>query len=444
MKQIVLGGASKRKTPPQPQRKRRRRRTGRQALNYILLLIVAAVIMLTLSMTVLFHVSVITTDGLTKYAPQALIDACGVKEGDNLLRINERTVRKKILDAFPYVEELKLRRVLPDKLVLQVTEAAVLGACENEGSYVIVGESGRILETGATSVPKDAMEVYGMYLFEPEVGRILGQFTKEQQDRLKKEKEAASKASSAAAEKAAKSGVSSTASAPTEAEQFLNGKSEQETEAEAFQTLLDLVNAVEATGFRNITMVDLSDRLNTAVVYDDRILIELGSVADLSYKLQFANHILEQQLPSSFQGVIDASYPSTSKTVSAMAGDITEKLESRRAKAGQNEETDDPYGLKPGTGNSKSEAGGGSASQEEGNPLLALKPKKEEPEEASSDSGSSQDSSSSESGDADKSEEEENSSSMIGPYSPEMLALKPGPQITSSDTAESEPENASE
>lgn len=440
MKQIVLGGAPKRKTPPQPQKKRRRRRTGRQALNYILLLIVAAAIMVTLSMTVLFHVSVITTDGLTKYVPQALIDACGVREGDNLLRINERTVRKKILDAFPYVEELKLRRVLPDKLVLQVTEAAVLGACENDGSYVIVGETGRILETGASSVPEDAMEVYGMYLFEPEVGRILGQFTKEQRDRLKKEKDAASKASSAAAEKAAKSGVSAAAD-PTDAELFLNGKSEEEMEADAFRTLSDLVAAVEATGFRNITMVDLSDSLNTAVVYDGRILIELGSVADLNYKLEFATHILENQLPVGFEGVIDASYLPTSKTASAMAGDITEKLESRRAKAIQNEETDGVYGLKPGKADAAGQSSDSGASEETGNPLLALKPKTEEPE-ASSDTSASQESGSSESSAVTESADGE--SSMIGPYSPDMLALKPGPKVTSSDAAESEPEKASE
>lgn len=439
MKQIVLGGAPKRKNPPQPQKKRRRRRTGRQALNYILLLLVAAAIMVALSMTVLFHVSAITTDGLTKYAPQALIDACGVKEGDNLLRINERTVRRKILAAFPYVEELKLRRVLPDKLVLQVTEAAVLGACEYEGSYVIVGETGRILETGASSVPEDAMEVYGMYLYEPEVGRVLGQFTKEQQDKLKKEKEAASKAASAAAEKASKSGTSSAASVPTDAELFLNGKSEQETEAAAFQTLSDLVAAVEETGFRNITMVDLSDSLNTAVVYDNRVLIELGSVADLSYKLQFVTHILEKQLPAGFQGVIDASYLPTSKTASSMAGDITEKLQSRRAKATENQEPDDLTGLKPKTAQS---SGNEASSEEEGNPLLALKPKKEEPD-ASSAASSSQ-TSSNESSAADESADEENASSMTGPYSPDMLALKPGPKITSSDAGESSSENASE
>lgn len=429
MKQIVLGGAAKRKSPPPAPKKRRRKRTGRQALNYLLLMLVAAAIMIALSMTVLFHVAEVTTNGLTKYAPQALIDACGVKEGDNLLRVNERAIRKKILEQFPYVEDLKLRRRLPDKLILQITEAEILGACEKDGSYVIVGASGRILETGASTAPDGAMEVYGMYMYEPEVGRVLGKLTKEQLARLQKEREAASKAASEVAEKALKRGE-----APKEEEfSVLKEKSEQEKEEEAFRTLSELVAAVKETGFQNITMVDLSDSLNTAVVYDDRVLIELGSVADLSYKLQFVEYLLENKEPVGFRGVMDASYCTTSKSVVRRVGDISAELELRRARAMGESENGDGADAKLNQDGAQIDGADPSAS---GNPLWAVKPKAEDAQEP----GSSGEASSAASGGGAGSGPEdgaESVSSMIGPYSPDMLALKPGTKKASSSEAES-------
>lgn len=52
--------------------------------------------------------------------------------------------------------------------------------------------------------------------------------------------------------------------------------------------LKSLVDAVEETGFERITLVDFTDRLNMLLVYDNRVMIELGSQANLPYKLKFA------------------------------------------------------------------------------------------------------------------------------------------------------------
>lgn len=480
MKQIVLGGGAPkrgRSTPPPP--RRRRRRTGRQTLNYLLLLIVAATIMCALSMTVLFHVKTIATDGLTKYAPQALIEASGIKEGDNLLRIRDKSVKKKILEKFPYIEDLHLRRVLPDKLILEVTQATLLGACESDDGYVIVAETGRILETGASSIPESVMAVYGMYMYEPQVGRILGQFTKEQQDKLVKEKKAKEEAAKKEAEKD-KNSKNTSVSASSVPATLANEKSEQEREAEAFNTLTDLVKAVEETGFRDITMVDLSNTLDIVVVYDGRVLIKLGSVADLEYKLQFVDYVLKNQKPVGFQGTVDASYCTTSKSLVTSAGDITQELEVRRARVAERaEQTENP------------DAQDGASADQETNPYFAVKPRadadKEEEKDASSGASGETDESSSESSDeedgksesgidykavkprkddagssgassgtgssseasasgaqSEPDEEDAPSSSEEGLYSPEMLAVKPGSKKASSEPPDSPSDNASE
>lgn len=388
MKQVILGGRPASGSAASPKHKKkqkapkRRRRTGRQTLNYLLLLIVAAAIMLVLSMTVLFRVGEITTNGVTKYAPQALKEACGVKEGDNLLRINERVVRKRIKDKFPYVENLTLGREFPDVLVLEVTEAKILGACETESGYVVVGETGRILETGLQEMPADACLIYGMYIADPKVGHILGKgFDKEQQE-------------------------------------------EQKKEEQAFATLSELMAAISETQFENVTFLDLTDTLNTAIVYDDRVMIELGSVADLSYKLQFVSYVLQSQLPQGFEGVVDASYCTTSKSVVTSAKDVQLELELRRARLGY--ETKSEQAADDTSSESADDSKNSDSSKSES---------KDDKDQKNSSSSSSTGSSSS---------EPEKEEVRVGPYSADELAVLPGEDPEPEESSSSEASSSGE
>ena len=93
------------------------------------------------------------------------------------------------------IENVSFKCSFPDKLILQITEATILGACRTlEDGYVIVGDTGRILETDVSQAPEEVMEIYGLYMYSPKVGRILGQFDKEQQEQMQQEKKEAQEA----------------------------------------------------------------------------------------------------------------------------------------------------------------------------------------------------------------------------------------------------------
>ena len=83
-----------------------------------------------------------------------------------------------------------------------------------------------------------------------------------------------------------------------------------------------LVDALESTGFPDVTQVDLTDRLNMQIVYQDRLLIQLGSEADLEYKLQFVTYALENSVEEGFEGILDASIP---KELHILPKSITEE-----------------------------------------------------------------------------------------------------------------------
>lgn len=434
MKQVVLGGAPKRKGR-RPAPKRRRRRTGRQTLNYLLLLIVAA-IMIALSLTVLFQVKTVTVQGVTKYAPQALVTACGVQEGDNLLRINRKAVRKRLKELFPYVENVTFKCSFPDKLILQITEATVLGACRTlDDGYVILADTGRILETDVAQVPQETVEIYGLYMYAPKTGRILGQFDKEQQEQAQREKKEAQEAAQKLKERG-----------EAVPESPLEEQTPEDKEKEEFERLTLLVEVIEKTEFEKISLIDLSDNLNMAVLYDNRVMIELGSIADLHYKLQFVSRILNENLPDNFQGVVDASYCSTSKSVVTSSRNIEQEVEKRKIRAGFKSELESemvpaggesavqegPQGADASSESSQASQGDESSSSQAG----SSSSKTEESSQSSSASESQKDSSSGESSSSSK--------AMVGPYQEDDLAVRPIPGMASKKEGNASSEGSSQ
>jgi isopenicillin N synthase-like dioxygenase len=69
----------------------------------------------------------------------------------------------------------------------------------------------------------------------------------------------------------------------------------------------NLLAAMEETGFTSITNVDLSDRLNIQIVYENRILLKLGVEADLAHKLETVRHLVEEKLGPEERGTLDVS-----------------------------------------------------------------------------------------------------------------------------------------
>lgn len=337
MKQKILtfGGPPRRTAPAQARaatgKRRRRRSTGRHTLHYILILLAAFAVMTVLSLTVFFKIEQIEVKGSTKYAAEELIAQSGVKIGDNLFRVSGGSVSKKLIEKFPYVEAVQLKRILPAKLSIEITQAKPLGAVSTSTGYVIIARSGRVLEVGAQTVPEDLMVVSGMYLYSPQVQRTLGQGYK------KEEQEAAEK------------------------------------EEESFKMLTYLVDAVAKTGFDKITLADFSDRLNMVIVYDNRVLIELGVEEKLDSKLSFAQKVITEDLSADFQGTLDASIDG-GKEIWTKPGDIQSEIAKRRilptAQAAQAEQApaDTASGASkqelPTTSGSASGASSGSSSSE--------------------------------------------------------------------------------
>lgn len=229
----------------------KRRRGGR--IGGVLVFLLAAVLMLMLSTTLLFNIKNVNVTGNSIYSVDTIISASGVKAGDNLVRTATDKIETKIENKLAYIEKAEIRRSFPDTLVIDV-EACVPAAnflCDNY--TLLISEGGKVLEQ--TDEPKA-----GLLNFtgtQPKEGLLPG-------DAFESEDEH-------------KTGII------TELMSYYS-KSEEQKE--------------------NVTLVDISDRSNICYTYDDRIVVNLGTVNDIGYKIDFSREIITKKIGDATEGVL--------------------------------------------------------------------------------------------------------------------------------------------
>ena len=101
-------------------RKKRRRRNFGSILTVWTVLIVAGAIIT--SITVFLKVAKFEVVGTSKYSPAEIIEASGIKTGENMFSVNKFKVSSNILKKFPYIGQIKINRRFPDTFIFTVTE----------------------------------------------------------------------------------------------------------------------------------------------------------------------------------------------------------------------------------------------------------------------------------------------------------------------------------
>ncbi len=132
---------------------RKRKVAGLVALAFLLFTGIAVA----LSLTVLFKVAEIEVTGGTKYSAQEIIEACGVSEDDNLLLTTDKKVTKNAAAVLPYIKNISVKRDLPDKIILKVSETSAAYAVKNGKRYILIDSDGKVLEVKAKKCGKAAL-----------------------------------------------------------------------------------------------------------------------------------------------------------------------------------------------------------------------------------------------------------------------------------------------
>lgn len=279
---------------------RRRRRKRNLSLYYLLIFTVSALILFVLSRTVFFRINEYQVIGNSRYSAAQILTAGNLSTGKNMYNVNIGKTEQNIMDTLIYIENISLRRKLPDKMIITVEEAEPFACFRYEGArYAVVSRSGRYLETEQASPRNELLQVYGMDL----------------------------------------TGVSL-------------GKKLESKDANKINILNDLLDAIDETCPGRISYIDITDRTDIMLGYEGRIDVEFGSSLDYEYKLRYIKAIVDE-LDSGECGRI--IYHSASAGASFITDEdlatMDEEMQRRREseQSAQNDQPSDADGEEPQT-----------------------------------------------------------------------------------------------
>lgn len=237
-------------------RRRNRRITSGTGIGSRLLVTLVVVAVVLLSIAIFFRVRTVEVRGNSIYSADAVIEASGLHEGDNLLAINKSAVAGQLKARLPYVEQVRVSRILPDRVVLEIRENDAAFTVRTDGGETwLMSFSGAMLEKVTGAAAREHPAVTGFTVTSPVAGQP---------------------AASA--------------------------------ETENLAAALTVLSAMEGTGLADrITALDVTRTFDLTMTYSDQYQVKLGSSDQMEYKIQYLLAVLDQL--SQYQtGTIDLTF----------------------------------------------------------------------------------------------------------------------------------------
>lgn len=126
-------------------KRKKRKRQIRIALTVVIVMAIAGIVALVYCVAYGAPINKINVTGKSTYTNEQIIEASGIREGDNMLRIRKNEVSRTICEELPYVSTVKVEFKLPDTLVLKVTQAQEKYLIVGKGGYLCLDENGKVL-----------------------------------------------------------------------------------------------------------------------------------------------------------------------------------------------------------------------------------------------------------------------------------------------------------
>lgn len=260
---------------------------NRDRLLLQLLTVTAVVAAMVLAMSVFFKVKTVTVAGAQTYSAQAVQEASGIQEGDNLLTFSKARASAKIRAKLSYVDNIRIGIKLPDTVIIYVEELSVAYAIESsQGDWWLINSDGRVVEQINASKATNYTQVLGVSLDNPQPG---------------------SQAVAADFVMQAAPGTGETqpegATTETLAPAPLTVTGEQR-----LSSVLQILKALEANDIvGEAASVEVSDLEDITLWYGNRYEVLLGDTSRMEYKIACMNDAILQM--SDYQsGILDVSF----------------------------------------------------------------------------------------------------------------------------------------
>lgn len=233
--------------------KRNRRRRRNMLGYYFLVAVLASGIAAALSVTLLFNVREVEINGIdgSSYSEEELVDSSGIKRGDNLVRMNTEKTEKKMLESLLLIDDVSIKKSFPHKVTMDIVPSVEKAYVECSGGYVLISENWRIIGQKESPENENLILVKGFECASTEEKTILSS-----NDRDKDE------------------------------------------------ILRNILDEIDRQKIENMVSVDISDKYDIELNYDNRIKIKIEKPDDVEYKLKYAYKIITDELRENKNGYL--------------------------------------------------------------------------------------------------------------------------------------------
>ncbi|MGE4284976.1 MAG: cell division protein FtsQ/DivIB [Clostridia bacterium] len=219
---------------------------------FIIVLLVMAIVLTSL-FTPLFNITNIKIEGMEKVTQQVILDVSGIEKDMNIFHINLNTVRNHI-GGIPYIDSVKIKRKLPNTVIITIVERKPVGCIPFMGSYIFIDAKGNVLEVASQIENQDIPIINGLKFNEFKMGERI--------------------------------------------------KVDEENKLDIIVSCVkELINSnlLDKTG-----LIDVHDVDNIQLNIEGRIVVNMGDVSRMRHKMEFLVAILNE-IKSEQKGFIDLS-----------------------------------------------------------------------------------------------------------------------------------------
>ncbi len=232
----------------------RRKRKLKRLCTLALLFLLIAGVGLALVLTLFFKIETVQVKGAKVYAQKEILEKSNIEIGDNLFSVSEKTLNEVLPKSLPFIKSVDVERKLPDTLIINVTATKEIAALEKGSGYILIDETGKILDKDGSNLREGVAVVSGVSPVKAEEGEKIS---------LKTE--------------------------------------------ELTNTFITALQSIKNSDFKLVTELIMEKNGEVSMMYDDRIKVKLGSTVNIDKKIQRAKAAIdkENEINPYTEGVLD-------------------------------------------------------------------------------------------------------------------------------------------
>lgn len=219
----------------------RRRKLKKNIFSVLLALLVMCVGVI-LVFSLFFKINNITISGDKAYSDKMVVEKSGIEFGENLFKVNEEKLSKKLSKDLPYIKNVTIERKLPDTIIINVEASKEVGAITTQKGFVLLDETGKVLDKNASILKENVAVINNVKLKE-----------------------------------------------------YTEGETVVLTDEKKTETLIKLFEAIKNAEMQLLTEIDLKNVNDIKIKYDDRITFAVGSLTNIETKLARGIAALEKE-----------------------------------------------------------------------------------------------------------------------------------------------------